>query len=256
MKNTLSKITNYAKHRIDENSTTILTCLGVVGVIATSVSAVKAHKKYEDLVLEETCDRECELDTMDKVKIAIPTYAPTIFLGAATIGCIIGSNCINKKKQASITSAYMFLDSTFKSYKAKVKELYGEDADDRVMLELAKDDYSEYEEILSVGEKRLFFEPISRTYFEASMAEVQQAEYLLNRELALSDYVKINDFLRYLGVDETDIGDVMGWSAFEMHEMKGSCWVDFEHDIVELEDGLECCIIKYPAEPKMDYLDF
>lgn len=256
MKDIFTKALNCSKHFITDNSASILTGLGVVGVVATSVSAVKSYKRYEELMIEESCDRESELDTREKIRIMIPTYAPTIFIGFATISCIIGSNVINQKKQASLASAYMFLDGTFKNYRSKVNELYGEDADDRIMSELMKDEYNDESGVVPIGEKRLFFEPISRTYFEASMEEVNQAEYLLNRELALSDYVKVNDFLRYLGADWSDVGEIMGWSSYEMHESNGCCCIDFKHEIVELEDGLECCIIKYPSEPKMDFMDY
>lgn len=256
MKPLFNKLVKHSKIYLEENSSTILTCMGVIGVIATSVSAVKSYKKYEQLKVEECCNREGELEIIDKIRIATPVYTPTIILGLGTISCIIGSNVLNKRKQATLTSAYMLLDGTFKDYRNKTKELYGEDADDRVMKELIKDEYEESEHMFTYGEKRLFFEPMSRTYFEASLAEVQQAEYLLNRELVLSDYVRVNDFLRYLGIDESDVGQVMGWSTFEMHESYGRSWIDFKHELTELEDGLECYIIKYPEEPKMDFMDY
>lgn len=256
MKNVLHKMLKHSEIYVKENAPTILTCLGAVGVVATSVSAAKSYKKYEQLLAEIQEDREDNISITDKIKVAIPTYAPTVFLGLTTMGCIFGSNILNKKKQAAITSAYMLLDTSYKEYKNKVKELYGDDADDRVMKEIARDKYEVDEETLKYGEKRLFFEPISRTYFEATMGEVEQAEYLLNRELALTDFVRINDFLRYLGVDKTDIGDVMGWSTFGVHTIYGYCWIDFKHELVELEDGLECYIIKYPQEPRLDFMDY
>lgn len=250
----LTKAMKHSKVFFSQHGSTILTAIGAVGVVATSVSAVKSYKKYEQLVDEANYLSDEGIELIDKIKIAIPTYAPTVFLGFTTIGCIVGSNIINKRKQATIMSAYMALDGTYREYKNKVKELFGDDADDRVISAMIRDKYEESE--TEYGEKILYFEPISRTYFEASPAEVQQAQYLLNRELALTDYVKINDFLRYLGVDETDIGDVMGWSTFGTHELYGSCWIDFKHERVELEDGLECLVIKYPQEPRLDFMDF
>ena len=69
------------------NGSTILTGAGAVGVVATTVLAIKD-----------------------------------------SIVCIFGANVLNKKWQASIASAYALLDSLYKDYKNKVKELYGDDA--------------------------------------------------------------------------------------------------------------------------------
>ena len=251
----LQKISKQTAIYMDKNGATILSFVAAVGVVGTTVSAIKATKKYEKLLHEKQADVCGELDPMDKVRIAIPTYAPTVLLGVTTVGCIFGSNYMNKQKQAALTSAYMALDATFKRYKEVAKRVYGEDADEKIMEEYVRGDEC-MEKICLYGEDRLFYEPISRTYFESTLAEVKQAEYLLNRELALTDYVRINDFLRYLGQDETDMGDVMGWSTFGTHELYGHAWIDFKHELVELEDGLECYIIRYPQEPRLDFMDY
>ena len=251
----LKKLSKQTTNYVNKNGATILSFVAVAGVVATTVSAIKATKKYEQLLHEKRADTCGELDPMDKVRIAIPTYAPTVLLGVTTIGCIFGSNHMNKQKQAALTSAYVALDASFKQYKEAAKKVYGEDADEKIMEEYIRGDEC-MEKISLYGEDRLFYEPISRTYFESTLAEVKQAEYLLNRELALTDYVRINDFLRYLGQDETDMGDVLGWSTFGTHELYGHAWIDFKHELVEMEDGLECYIIRYPQEPRLDFMDY
>lgn len=251
----LQKLSKQVTKCMDQNGATILSFVAAAGVVGTTISAIYATKKYEQLLCEKQADSCEELDAVDKVKLAIPTYAPTVMLGVTTIGCIFGANHMNKQKQAALTSAYMALDSSFKQYKEATKRVYGEDADEKIMGEYIRGDES-LEKISLYGEDRLFYEPISRTYFESTLAEVEQAEYLLNRELALTDYVRINDFLRYLGQDETDMGDVMGWSSFTTHENYGYAWIDFKHELVELEDGLECYYIRYPQEPSMEFMDY
>lgn len=238
------QLTTYAK----ENAPTILAVVGSMGVVATSVSSINAYKRYTKKI--DTFD---EPTTSDKIKTAIPAYAPTVLIGASSIMCIVGSNILNKKKQAAMTSAYLLLDSSFKEYREKVKQIYGDDADNKIESEIMKDNIDTNE--FNDDDVRLFFEPITRTYFEASISDVQRAEYLLNREMALTDYVRVNDFLKFLGQDKTDIGDVLGWSTFQAHQSYGYAWIDFKHERVEMEDGLECYVIKYPQEPSMDYLD-
>ena len=251
----LQKLSKQTMNYVNKNGATILSFVAAVGVVTTTVSAIKATKKYEQLLHEKQADTCGELDPMDKARIAIPVYAPTVLLGVTTIGCIFGSNYINKQKQAALTSAYVALDATFKQYKEAAKRVYGEDADDKIMEEYVRGEEC-MDKISLYGEDRLFYEPMSRTYFESTLAEVKQAEYLLNRELALTDYVRINDFLRYLGQDETDMGDVLGWSTFGTHELYGHAWIDFKHELVVLEDGLECYIIRYPQEPRLDFMDY
>lgn len=255
MKKSLYKVLKQGEYYVKNNAPTILTVLGVAGVVGTSVSAVKSSKRYE-LAMADSSSTDEELTTMDKLKVAIPSFAPTILIGAGTISCIVGSNILNKKQQATLTSAYMALDAAYKEYRAKAKELYGEDADDKIIAGIAKDNCEVDENTLMYGEKRLFFEPVSRSYFEATIAQVQKGEYLLNRELAQTGYAKINDFLKFLGVEKTDLGDIMGWSTHSIEHLYTTKWIDFKHERIELEDGLECYIIKYPEEPRLDFMDY
>lgn len=255
MNDQLLNLTNQTRNYVKKNAPTILTFLGIVGVVATSVSTVKSYKKYEELSQEVENDKGEKLNTVEKIKIAIPSYAPTIFIGATTISCIIGSNALNKKKQAALSSAYMILDTTYKEYRSKIRDIYGVDVDEKIEHEIVKDKCevtSEHRE----SDKRLFFEPVSQKYFESTIADIQKAEYLLNRKLVSTDYARINDFLKYLGLEQTDIGDVIGWSTFATHDLYGCGWIDFKHEKVELEDGLECYIIRYPQEPRLDYMDY
>lgn len=79
------------------------------------------------------------LTKLEMVKIAGPLYIPSILIGVSSIACIVGSNVLNKQKQAALVSAYTMLDQSYKEYKNKVIELYGDEADKAVEEELAKD---------------------------------------------------------------------------------------------------------------------
>ena len=95
------------------------------------------------------------------------------------------------------------------------------------------------------GEPKLFYDEHSNRYFEATIEQVIQAEYHLNRNFTLRGYVYLNEFYEFLGLSITEYGDVMGW-AVNYDEIY---WVDFNHRKVAMDDGLEVYIIETPYEP-------
>ena len=115
--------------KLQRNSSNILTCVGAVGVISTSISSVKATPKAIPLTKFEI------------VKTVGFVYTPSILIGVSTIACIFGANVLNKKNQAALMSAYALIDNSFKEYKNKVKELYGENADTDIRNSIAVDKF-------------------------------------------------------------------------------------------------------------------
>lgn len=109
------------------NASTVLTCLGGVGVVATTVLAVKATQKALQLIEEEKQKKGEELSKWEVVKTVGPKYIPTVLMGVSTLACIFGSNILSKHQQASLISAYALLDESYKKYRRKVIELYGEE---------------------------------------------------------------------------------------------------------------------------------
>lgn len=153
------------------NKSLLLACLGGVGVIATGVLAAKASPKANILLQEAEKEKGDKLTTLEKIKTAAPVYVPAILVGASTVACIFGANALNTKQQASLASAYALLDNSYKEYKAKVEELYGEDADERIKEGIAKDRYENYSDDLPEGE-HLFFDFNTMTYFNAKTEDV------------------------------------------------------------------------------------
>ena len=119
---------------LKRNAPAILSGLGALGVVGTAISAVKATPKAMEVLNQQ----DEELTTFEKAIVLTPVYFPTILMGTATIGCILGANAINKKNQAMLVSAYSYLDSSFKEYKDKVKDIFGEEGETRVEKEIKK----------------------------------------------------------------------------------------------------------------------
>ena len=153
---------------------TLLTILGAVGVAATAIVAVKNAPKAQQLLEKAEEAKGEELTAIEKVKTAAPAYIPTIAVGTATVACIFGANAINKHIQASMTSAYALLDSSYKAYRRKVEELHGEGSDDEILIQMAEDEYSQAPtDDIPEGEL-LFWDPSSRQYLLSTVDHVIQ----------------------------------------------------------------------------------
>ena len=240
---------------LKRNASTILTYAGGIGVIATSVMAVKATPKAIALLENAKEEKGENLTKIEKVKIAGPAYIPTVLIGVSTIACIFGANVLSQRQQAALMSAYALLDNSYKDYKKKVKELYGEDSDVRIKEEISKDKYNEDPYPIEDG-KQLFYDEFSQRHFEATTEEVLRAEHEINRMLAVYYGVYLNEFYELLGLERTDYGDYLGWSTEELVETYSYNWIDFHHQKVIMEDGMECTIISMCTEPTFDFEDY
>lgn len=245
---------NASKQFVKRNGSTILTCLGGAGVIATTVTAVKVTPKAIRLLQEAERAKNDELTTLEIIQVAGPSYIPAVLIGAGTLACIFGANILNKRQQAALMSAYALLDNTYKEYQKKVEELYGEGSDREIKNEIAKDHYDEEDDYGDGLE--LFYDEYSQRYFRSTEIDVLKAEYELNRILSESCGAFLNEFYDLLKIDIVDYGNYLGWSTCELVESFGACWVDFRHTKVEMEDGMECTIISFMQDPIFDFENY
>lgn len=259
----LQNVAHSSKLYLKHNSSTILTIIGVLGVAATSIMTAKATVKAFETVNEVECEKKRELTKKEIVMVAAPSYIPAILIGASTVVCILGANALNKKQQAMLSSAYALASTSFKEYKNKVKELYGEETHNNVInaivTEKAKDVHINSSYMFSNcdtslggdSEPRLFYDVFSDRYFETTTEQVLSAEYHLNRNYILRGYATLNEFYEFLGLEPTDYGEILGWAPLD----EGMYWVEFNHRKLIMDDGLECCILELPFEPREEYLD-
>lgn len=237
------------------NAPTILSSIGGVGVVATAVLAVKATPKALQCIEQVKEEKGEELTKLDIVKAAGPVYIPSILVGAGTIVCIFGANMLNKRQQAALTSAYALLDSSYKEYKAKIKELYGEEVHDKIVAEVAKDKYKDSDVTAEEG-KQLFYDDFSGRYFESTLEKVLEAKYQLNRDIVMREYAYLNEFYALLDIPPIDSGYELGWSPGSNLDYYWQEWVDFNFKKVVMGDGLECTIITMMGEPVPDFADY
>ena len=215
---------------------TLLTISTSIGVAVSSILSYKAGKKA---AANET------------------TYVvPATIATACTIAGVVSVSMIGTRQKKSMASAYMMLHSLHKAYQDKVKDKCGEEFHDEIMAEIAEDVYISSPGLIGSetldfndkdpNEKRVFYDHYSGRYFESTKDKVLQAEYHLNRNYALNGSACVNDFYEFLGISDAEGGDDVGWTIDE-----GIYWIDFDHDKVILETGLEVLTIDMVFEPML-----
>lgn len=240
---------------VRRNGSTILTWAAAIGVVGTAVVTADATKKAAKRVKQAEQAKGEELTKTEVFKAAAPAYIPVVVTGAATISCIFGANKLNKRQQAALLSGYALLDSSYKEYKKKVEEMYGEGADKEIEEEIVKDHRDEVKN-LPKDEIRLFYDTFSMRYFESTIDTVRLAEYNLNRDLSMRDYVYLNEWYDYIGLEHIDTGFDYGWSTSMNFDMYWQSWIDFYHNKTVMDDGLEVIVIDFFIEPQIGFEDY
>lgn len=255
------KIPKRVGRQLYRSSPTILTVVASVGVIVTTITAVRATPKAIKLLKEAEAEKGENLTKVEIIRVAGPSYIPSTLLGISTIVCIFGANALNQKKQTSLMSAYAMLNESYKQYRKSAKIVYREDADGKIHAEMAKDamvhtydwGYQVYNmDMDSESERLLFYDLASKKYFRTTMAAVLNAQYHVNRNLAVGGDCSLNEYLSFLGVEGIDGGDDLGWDISYMVEEMNCYWLDFDNYKSTLEDGLECIIIDTMAVSKFE----
>ena len=245
---------------LKKNSATILTVATAAGVIEPSVLSAKAAIKASRVLAHNVEEKGEELTFEETISTVWTIYIPPVVAGMSTIACVFGANILNQRQQASLASAYALIDSSYKEYKAKLKELYGEEAHNNIVDAIAAEKCDEIhisdggltsaytQEIESDTEPRLFYDEYSGRYFETTIEKVLLAEYHLNRNYVLRGFAGLNEFYEFLGLEPTDYCETVGWDICgEIY------WIDFNHRkafIGDDNDGFECYIIEMPYYPR------
>lgn len=253
LKNILYKTTVQLKR----NSPTILTCFAACGLVATTVTAIRATPKAMKIVEEakkgDTDNTKRDLEKTEIVRLTWKYYIPSAVFCVTTLICMFGANALNKRQQAQLMSAYAIVNQSYKRYTSKVKELYGEDVHKTVTDAIVKEDckdisvnaYSAFSSSsLDFDDgnsevRHTFYDSFSNRYFETTISKVLQAEYHLNRNFTLRGDNTVNEFYEFLGLASIDGGDYIGWAVCDE-----VMWIDFDHQKTVLDDGMEVYIIE------------
>lgn len=134
----------------------ILTTVGVVSSVTSTVLASKATLDLEPIIDELTAARELAAANKGDAKLGAADlegygerqyvaevahayaraslklgklYLPAIVAGGVGIGCLVGSHNIMQNRNAGLVAAYTLLDKSFSQYRKRVEEEFGPDMD-------------------------------------------------------------------------------------------------------------------------------
>lgn len=241
------------KKTLERKLPTILSIAGSLGIVATSVATADATIKALGFSKKEASD--VDFDRREFIKESWKYYIPASLIGVSSIACVACSQIINKQQQASLVGAYIFLNRSYKEYKTRVKELYGDDADLKIKETIANSIFEQKSyDSKNLDDKELFYEEYFGEFFESTEREVLEAEYHLNRNFALRGYAELNEFYSFLNLPPTKIGKELEWSI-DIGNDYGYSWIDFKHETFTTMDGLKYTAITMPFPPVSPWVD-
>ena len=220
---------------IKRNMPTILSIGAAVGVVVSNILTNKASIKATLKVDDVEKKKHRELTFIEEVKVVAPIYAPSIVVGAATIGCIFGSNFLNKRQLVALAGAMSILQANFKRYREEVVHEVGEEKEEEIwkaVKEPTTKTISEQESKFVDTTGLIFFiDSLTDEGFYTDKSTVGSAILKLNRKLTLSKNhtVTLNEFRHDLELHPTNFGNIVGWSKIDMDENdKVDDWVDIQ----------------------------
>lgn len=232
---------------IKRNMPTILSIGAAVGVVVSNILTNKASIKATLKVDEIEKKKHRELTFIEEVKVVAPIYAPSIVVGAATIGCIFGSNFLNKKHLAALAGAMSILQANFKRYRTEVVNEVGKEKEENIWKASRPNGESLYK-IVSEQESKFvdttgltfFIDSLTDEGFYTDKATVESAILKLNRKLQMNpnQTVTLNEFRNDLDLHPTNFGNIVGWSKIDVDEYDTvDPWIDIQLVPFENLDG-------------------
>ena len=268
--------------KLQKHSPEILMVVGVVGAVASAVVACKATLKVEEIVddtkekmdkIHESEEKGCTAMGMDYSKedarkdttiVYVQTgiklaklYAPAVAMGALSLTSILASNNILKKRNVAIAAAYTAVDKSFKDYRARVIERFGQEVDKELRYNLKAEKTTETVVDEETGEKKKvkktnfvvnpsdisgyarFFEkytideegnsvlnPHWEPNNEYNLMFIKAQENYANDLLKAKKRLFLNEVYEMLGLPATKAGQVVGW-VYDPENPIGDNYVDF-----------------------------
>lgn len=234
----------------------ILTGIGITGMIGATFMAVKATPKALYLIEAKKEESEVEeLTPVETIKTCWKCYIPATLTTVLSAVCLIGASTVSTKRNAALATAYSISEAALREYQEKVVEVVGEKKEKAVRDAVAKDqierDPVTKSEVVIIdsNSNTLCYEPLSGRYFKSTIDKIKKAEIKLDRQMIQEMYVSLNDFYWEIGLDETDLGDKMGWNL-----SKGYMDLSFSSQLAD--DGTPCAVIVYGIPPVYDYQNY
>ena len=260
--------------------------IGLAGTITSAVLACRATLKLPDMLDEMESDiREVKAarDSLthfnqgsrvspitDKdvayayainVMRVTKLYAPSVIIGAASIGLLTSSHVTLTRRNAGLTAAYATLQTAFESYRDRVREQLGEEKEKDLYRGVTEETVEVDGKVKKVktanpnglsAYSKLFDEsnPNYQPFIDHNRTFIHGVQSYMNHRLTTRGHVFLNEVYEELGFPHTPAGQVVGWKVdnpnggdnfidFGLYEARNSefvngfersIWLDFNVD--------------------------
>lgn len=241
-----------------KHSPEILTAVGVAGMIAAIIEAVReTPRAVEKIKADSRVAHDGNPDAYTKkeaVKSAWRYYVPAVVLTVTSSACIFGGASINLKRNAALMAAYTMSDTALKQYKEQVRETLGNNAEKKVLDAAAKKEIEAIPVskscVIDTGKgTTLCYDKVFGRYFHSDIVAIKKAMVEVNREIVTHNYAALNDFYDLLGLPPVDMGDELGWNLDD-----GPIEINFSAQIAE--NGQPCIVMEYNELPKPKFYHY
>ena len=263
---------NFGKLKLGfiKHSPEILMVTGIVGMAASAVLACKATTKLDSIISKAKNDiktiKDCaehpenlpeeytKEDSKKDLRIVytrtglqlVKLYAPAVSLGVLSVVSILSSNNIMRKRNIALAAAYTTVDRSFKEYRNRVVDRFGEELDKELKYNLKNAEVEEtvvdekgkektVKKTVSVANPNEYSE-YARFYEDGCNGWMKDAEHNLwylkqqqnyaNDLLRTRGYLFLNEVYDMLGIPRTRAGQVVGW-FYDEKDPSHDNFVDF-----------------------------
>ncbi len=259
-KKMLPQFVRKVQKSVVKHSPSILTGIGIAGMVTMAVMVGKATPKAADLLKRQKEDPdyaepETRVEAVARtVKTTWKCYIPAGITGIVSIACLLGANSVHAKRNMVLATAYQLSEKAFSEYKENAVEVVGEKKAQAIQDKIAQKHVEQnpvdgHEVILTDDGNTLCYDSISGRYFRSDIEKIRRVENELNRELISELYVSLNEFYHELGLDFIEIGDDLGWNVDD-----GLVDIAFSSQLTK--KGIPCLVIGYNLTPRYDYKTF
>ena len=301
--NSMSRKVHKFGFNVKKHSPEILAVTGTIGVVASAVMACKATTKLND-ILEDSkedidliheksedidfCEKHdyTEEDTKKDLLIVyaqtgikmVKLYGPSIALGTLSLGCLLQSSNILRKRNVALAAAYATVDKGFKQYRGRVVERFGDAVDRELRYNIKAKEVEEIvvdengnetvvkktinvvnqEDISEFGREfsqytvnrkgKTILNPYWQPDNDYNLVFLKKQEQYANQILRSKGYLILNDVYDMLGLPPTKEGHIIGWIYCEDEaNPMGDNYVDFglNNNDVLFSDDDESSLVLY-----------
>ena len=253
----LSRSVHKAGFKIKQHSPEILVTVGVIGTVTSVVMACKATLKVNDIVEEagetidkihdsvaqqkHTADGEEYTQEIANRDLAIvygqtawkfaKLYSPSVLVGVVSIGCLVGSTIILRKRNIALAATVTALDTSFREYRGRLIERFGEDLDRELRFNIKAKEIEETvvdEEGNETVVKKVVHEidPNAHSMYsvffddgnigwsknaELNKVFLIQQQEAANFRLKTEGWLSLNEVYKMIGAPQTAYGQFAGW---------------------------------------------